>query len=149
MDETAWTYLRNDDGVRARQYFQDSVQAYTDVTSVRRVGLSLVGPTATGSVENRPERAVLIAAAAEVYAHREGIGTAWPVRQVGYRPPRRDQHLTVKLQITKEGQQGSDPSTSPPSADGGTDQLSTSTILASAAARWTDSQPLIAAALVS
>jgi len=74
LDEMAWTYLRNDDGVRARQYFQDSVQAYTEVASVRRVGLSLVGPTATGSVENRPERAVLIAAAAEVYAHREGIG---------------------------------------------------------------------------
>ena len=47
------------------------------------------------------------------------------------------------------GPAGSDPSTSPPSADDRTDQLSTSTILASEAARWTDSQPLIAAALVS
>jgi len=67
LDETAWTYLRNDDGVWARQYFQDSVQAYTDVASVRRVGLST----------RRADRnwiGVLIAAAAEVYAHREGIG---------------------------------------------------------------------------
>ena len=51
----------------------DSVQAYTDVASVRGVGLSLIGLAATEAVENRPERAVQIAAAAEVYAHQEGI----------------------------------------------------------------------------
>lgn len=69
----AWTHLRDEDSGRARRYFFDSVQAYTDVASVRGVGLSLIGLAATQSVENQPERAVQIAAAAEVYAHQEGI----------------------------------------------------------------------------
>jgi hypothetical protein len=43
------------------------------VASVRGVGLSLIGLAATEAVEHRPERAVRIAAAAEVYAHQEGI----------------------------------------------------------------------------
>ena len=37
------------------------------------MGLSLVGLAAAEAVENRPERAVQIAAAAEVYAQDEGI----------------------------------------------------------------------------
>ena len=49
------------------------MQAYTDVASVRGVGLSLIGLAATEAVEHRPETAVQIAAAAEVYAHQEGI----------------------------------------------------------------------------
>ena len=53
--------------------FLDSVQAYTDVASVRGVGLSLIGLAATEAVEERPETAVQIAAAAEVYAQQEGI----------------------------------------------------------------------------
>ena len=69
----AWTHLRHDDPALARRTFLDSVQAYTDVASVRGVGLSLIGLAATESVENRPEKAVQIAAAAEVYAHQEGI----------------------------------------------------------------------------
>jgi predicted ATPase len=73
LSEMAWTHLRHDDPALARRTFLDSVQAYTDVASVRGVGLSLIGLAATDSVENRPERAVQIAAAAEVYAHREGI----------------------------------------------------------------------------
>jgi hypothetical protein len=49
------------------------VQAYTDVASVRGVGLSLIGLAATEAVEQHPETAVQIAAAAEVYAQQEGI----------------------------------------------------------------------------
>ena len=49
------------------------MQAYTDVASVRGVGLSLIGLAATEAVEHRPETAVQIAAAAEVYAQQEGI----------------------------------------------------------------------------
>ena len=49
------------------------MQAYTDVASVRGVGLSLIGLAAAEAVEHRPGRAVQIAAAAEVYAHQEGI----------------------------------------------------------------------------
>ena len=73
LSEMAWTHLRHEDPALARQTFLDSVQAYTDVASVRGVGLSLIGLAATEAVEHRPERAVQIAAAAEVYAHQEGI----------------------------------------------------------------------------
>ena len=43
------------------------------MASVRGVGLSLIGLAAAEAVEKRPETAVQIAAAAEVYAHEEGI----------------------------------------------------------------------------
>ncbi len=69
----AWTHLRHEDPALARRYFLDSVQAYTDVASVRGVGLSLIGLAATEAVELRTETAVQIAAAAEVYAQQEGI----------------------------------------------------------------------------
>jgi hypothetical protein len=48
------------------------VQAYTDVASVRGIGLSLIGLAATEAVEHRPEKA-MITAAAEVYTQEEGI----------------------------------------------------------------------------
>lgn len=73
LSEMAWTHLRHEDPALARRYFLDSVQAYDDVASVRGVGLSLIGLAATEAVEHRPEKAVQIAAAAEVYAHQEGI----------------------------------------------------------------------------
>ncbi len=73
LSETAWTHLQLGDATLARRFFFDSVQAYTDVASVRGVGLSLVGLAAVEMSEARPERAVRIAAAAEVYAQGEGI----------------------------------------------------------------------------
>ena len=73
LSEMGWTHLRHDDPALARRYFLDSVQAYTDVASVRGVGLSLIGLAATEAVEHRPGNAVQIAAAAAVYAHQEGI----------------------------------------------------------------------------
>ena len=73
LSQLAWTHLRQEDSAPARRYFLDSVQAYTDVASVRGVGLSLIGLAATEAVEHRPETAIQIAAAAEVYAHQEGI----------------------------------------------------------------------------
>jgi len=73
LSEMAWSYLRHTDSVLARRAFLDSVQAYTDVASVRGVGLSLIGLAATEAAEHRPETAVQIAAAAEVYASQEGI----------------------------------------------------------------------------
>ena len=69
----AWTYLQQGDAALARHHFFESVQAHTDIASVRGVGLALVGLAAVEAVENRPERAVQIAAAAEVYAQQEGI----------------------------------------------------------------------------
>jgi predicted ATPase/class 3 adenylate cyclase len=73
LAELAWTYLRHEQPAFARRYFLDSVQAYTDLASVRGVGLSLIGLAATEAVEARPEAALQIAAAAEVYAQQEGI----------------------------------------------------------------------------
>lgn len=73
LDETAWTYVRQQDAARARRSFLDAIQAHTDVMSVRGIGLSLIGLAATEFMESRPERAVQIAAAAEVYAHQGGI----------------------------------------------------------------------------
>jgi predicted ATPase/class 3 adenylate cyclase/tetratricopeptide (TPR) repeat protein len=73
LSEMAWTHLRHEDPALARRCLLDSAQAYTDLASVRGVGLSLIGLAATEAVEHRPENAVQIAAAAEVYAHQEGI----------------------------------------------------------------------------
>ncbi len=73
LSEIAWTHLGNGETGLARRYFFESVQAHTDVASVRGVGLSLIGLAATEAAEHRPGRAVQIAAAAEVYAGQEGI----------------------------------------------------------------------------
>jgi predicted ATPase/class 3 adenylate cyclase len=73
LSEMAWTYLANGDTTLARRYFFESVQAHTDIASVRGVGLSLVGLAAAEAVDHQPECAVQIAAAAEVYAQGEGI----------------------------------------------------------------------------
>src|SRR5689334_22764772 len=69
----AWTCLERGDTSLARRYFFDSVQAHTDVASVRGVGHSLVGLAAAEAVDERLERAVQIAAADEMYAREEGI----------------------------------------------------------------------------
>ena len=73
LAEMAWTHVRDGAAGAARRHFLDSVRAYTDVASIRGVGLSLIGLAATESIEDQPERAVQIAAAAEVYADQEGI----------------------------------------------------------------------------
>ena len=73
LGEMAWTQLRIHDPTLARWFFLESAQAYTDVASVRGVGLSLIGLAAVEVVEGRPGNAAQIAAAAEVYAAQEGI----------------------------------------------------------------------------
>lgn len=73
LSETAWTHLANDEPALARRTFFDSAHAHTDVASVRGIGLSLIGLAAVEVVEGRPETALQIAAAAEVYAQGEGI----------------------------------------------------------------------------
>ena len=73
LDACAWTCLalnRYDD---AREYFAASIRAYEDVGSVRGTGIALLGLAATEAAEGRPERAVRIAAAAQVFSEREGI----------------------------------------------------------------------------
>jgi predicted ATPase len=83
LAEMAWTYLQHQDAARARRSFLDSVRAYTDVGSVRGIGLSLIGLAATAFVEHQPERAVQIAAAAEVYAQQEGIVNVYSEETAG------------------------------------------------------------------
>lgn len=73
LSEMAWTYLAATDVDLARWYFFESAGAYTDVASVRGVGLSLVGLAACESVDGSAADAVAISAAAEVYAKQEGI----------------------------------------------------------------------------
>ena len=69
--------MANHDPLFAHETFLESVRAHTDVGSVRGVGLSLIGLAATEAVEHRPEIAVQIAAAAEVYAGQEGIAVLY------------------------------------------------------------------------
>jgi predicted ATPase/class 3 adenylate cyclase len=73
LSETGWAQLANDEPGLARRTFFESVQAHTDIASVRGVGLSLIGLAASEAVEGRPENAVQIAAAAEIYAQEEGV----------------------------------------------------------------------------
>lgn len=77
LSEMAWTHLADGDPGRARTTFFASVQAHTDVASVRGIGLSLIGLAATEVAEHRPENALRIAAAAEVYAQHEGIAVIY------------------------------------------------------------------------
>lgn len=77
LSEMAWTHLRAEDTALARRDFFEAVQAHTDVASVRGVGLSLLGLAAVEAVDGRPERAATIAAAAEVFAHDEGIAVIY------------------------------------------------------------------------
>ena len=51
----------------------DSATAYTDVASVRGVGLCLIGLAASAVQDGEFEVALQIAAAAEKYAEQEGI----------------------------------------------------------------------------
>jgi hypothetical protein len=77
LSEMAWTHLSDSDPSRARATFFESVQAHTDVASVRGVGLALIGLAATEVAEHRPENALRIAAAAEVYGLQEGIAVIY------------------------------------------------------------------------
>jgi hypothetical protein len=52
----AWTHLRHEDPALARRYCLDSVEAYTDVASVRGVGLSLIGSRPPSQSSSAPIR---------------------------------------------------------------------------------------------
>jgi tetratricopeptide (TPR) repeat protein len=73
LSEMAATHLAHGDTDLARGFFLEAVRAHTDIASVRGVGQALVGLAAVEAVEQRPERAAQIAAAAEVHAHEEGV----------------------------------------------------------------------------
>ena len=71
--ELAWVQLRQGSVGHARHSFLDSVDAYTDIGSVRGVGIALRGLASTAAAEGRFEQAVQLASAAEVYAMEDGI----------------------------------------------------------------------------
>lgn len=83
LAEIASTHLAAGHSRSARRHFLSSVDAYMDVASVRGVGLSLLGLAAVESVEEQPERALQIAAAAEVYAQQEGIVNVYSEQTAG------------------------------------------------------------------
>jgi predicted ATPase/class 3 adenylate cyclase len=83
LSEMAWTYLADGDTTLARARFFDSVQAHTDIASVRGVGLSLIGLAAAEAVDGHSERAATIAAAAEVFAQDEGIAVVYSEETAG------------------------------------------------------------------
>ena len=69
----AWRHLGLEDAAAARRSFFESVRTYTELASIRGVGLSLIGLAAAAAVDHRPDAAVRIAAAAEIYGSEEGI----------------------------------------------------------------------------
>jgi predicted ATPase/class 3 adenylate cyclase len=73
LSEMAWTCLGSGEATAARRHFFEAIQAHTDIASVRGIGQSLVGLAAVEATQHRPDRAVQIAAAAEVYAQGEGV----------------------------------------------------------------------------
>jgi predicted ATPase/class 3 adenylate cyclase len=83
LSEMAWTHLGLEDAAAARRYFFESVRAYTELASIRGVGLSLIGLAAAAAVDHRPDAAVRIAAAAEIYASEEGIVNVYGDNPVG------------------------------------------------------------------
>jgi hypothetical protein len=82
----AWTHLGLEDAAAARRCFFESVRAYTELASIRGVGLSLIGLAAAAAVDHRPDAAVRIAAAAEIYASEEGIVNVYGDNPVGRTP---------------------------------------------------------------
>ena len=77
LSEIAGTHLAHGDTDLARGFYLEAVQAHTDIGSIRGVAQSLVGLAAIEAVEQRPERAAQIAAAAEVHAQEEGVVVAY------------------------------------------------------------------------
>lgn len=84
LAEMAWTYLSAGEPATARGFFLESVEAYTGFESVRGVGTSMIGLAACEAVDGRARRAVQIAAAAEVFAHEEGLVNVYSTDQPGH-----------------------------------------------------------------
>jgi predicted ATPase/class 3 adenylate cyclase len=71
--EMAWTYLAMGNTHASRNHFFNAIQAYQEVGSVRGIGYGLIGLAALESAENRPARAIMIGAAADLFIEQEGI----------------------------------------------------------------------------
>ena len=77
--EMGWTALAAADAPAARTAFQLAVRAYQEVGSPRGTGLALMGLAAVEAAAGRPERAVVIAAAADALSQRAGVVVDHPM----------------------------------------------------------------------
>ena len=77
--EMGWTALAGEDEAGAQQAFQRAVAAYEEVGSVRGTGLALLGLAAVEAAAGRAERAVTIAAAAQVMSEQAGVVVDHPM----------------------------------------------------------------------
>ena len=73
LSEIAWTHIRHGDRRSHAATSSTRCRPTPMSASMRGVGLSLIGLAAATAIEDRPEEAVQIAAAAEIYAQQEGI----------------------------------------------------------------------------
>jgi hypothetical protein len=89
----------------ARRYFFESVRAYTELASIRGVGLSLIGLAAAAAVDHRPDAAVRIAAAAEIYAGEESIVNVYGAAEDVIRTTEAGRRLTIAetLELARPG----------------------------------------------
>jgi hypothetical protein len=74
-----WTALAAGDQTAARRSFEHAVTAYEEVGSPRGTGLALMGLAAVEAAAGRAERAVTIAASAQVLSERAGVVVEHPM----------------------------------------------------------------------
>jgi len=77
--EMGWTALAAADLAAAQRAFRLAVTANEEVGSARGTGLALMGLAAVEAAAGRPERAVAIAAAAQVLSERAGVVVEHPM----------------------------------------------------------------------
>ena len=77
--EMGWTALAGEAEAAAQLAFQRAVAAYEEVGSIRGTGLALLGLAAVDAAAGRAERAVTIAAAAQVMSAQAGVVVDHPM----------------------------------------------------------------------
>ena len=77
--EMGWTALAANDLADARRWFLRSLRTYDETGSPRGLGQALIGLAAAEAAAGRPERALEIAAAAQVMSERAGVVVAHPM----------------------------------------------------------------------
>jgi len=74
-----WTALAAEQVTDARRWFLRSLRTYDEVGSPRGLGQALIGLAAVEAGSGRPERALEIAAAAQVMSERAGVVVEHPM----------------------------------------------------------------------
>ena len=84
LSEMAWPYLAASDIRSARHSLLASIDAYTDIGSMRGIGTALIGLAALEAVDDRMAHAVAIATAADILARQEGIVNVYSLETPGH-----------------------------------------------------------------